>query len=255
MDVTTLILLGAAGGLLRGALDLYTRFVSWQADRRIHRQLAAAGTAEVVAPQFKAYFDPAVDTVAAIVHSVMGAGAAVLFGTTGQISGGYAALVVGISAPMLLTQLGRIQTVNEAVMGERQPAGAAAEAEAPPTAAASAVGAVGAGDSGAVDSPPQVAQPSAPSAGRAVRPSTPTEGASSVARAMPAPRQHAPAADERTPEPASGELPEEATRLPDPMRSSDTPLPANPPDGTGPGFGDRGAPRWRQGPALGEEGL
>lgn len=95
MDVPTLILLGAAGGLLRGVLDLYTRFVSWQADRRVHRQLTAEGTVQGVPPQFRTYFDPAVDIVAAVLHSVMGAGAAVLFGTTGQISGEYAALVVG----------------------------------------------------------------------------------------------------------------------------------------------------------------
>ncbi|MFF2900235.1 hypothetical protein [Streptomyces sp. NPDC057966] len=76
------------------------------------------------APEFQAYFDPAVDAAAAVVHSFMGDGAAVLFGTTGQTSGGYAALAVGISAPMLLTQLGRIETVNQLVTGGRQPADA-----------------------------------------------------------------------------------------------------------------------------------
>ena len=40
VHVPILILFGAAGGLLRGALDVYTRFVSWQADRRAHRQLS-----------------------------------------------------------------------------------------------------------------------------------------------------------------------------------------------------------------------
>ncbi|MFE4801758.1 hypothetical protein ACFRFL_44135 [Streptomyces sp. NPDC056708] len=253
MDVPTLILLGAAGGLLRGALDLYTRFVSWQADRHTHRQLAAAGTAQGVAPQFQAYFDPAVDTVAAVVHSVMGAGAAVLFGTTGQISGGYAALVVGISAPMLLTQLGRIQTVNEAVTGERQPA---AEAELPSAAADNAVGVGGTDNSGAMDfPPPRVAQPSTPSADHPVQPSGPAEGPPSPARPMPSPRWPATAADARTPEPASGELPADRTQLPDPTRTRDTPFPANPSDGTGSGFDGRSAPRLRQGPALGEEGL
>jgi hypothetical protein len=84
LDVPTLILLGAAGGLLRGALDLYTRFVSWQADRNAHRQAITAGTAQGEAPRFQAYFDPPVDIAAAVVHTVMGAGAAVLFGTTGR---------------------------------------------------------------------------------------------------------------------------------------------------------------------------
>lgn len=255
MDVPTLILLGAAGGLLRGALDLYTRFVSWQADRRTHRQSAAETTTQGAAPQFKAYFDPAVDTAAAIVHSVMGAGAAVLFGTTGQISGGYAALVVGVSAPMLLTQLGRIQTVNEAVTGERQPAGAATEAEAPATAVGSAMGMGGADGSGAVFSPPRAAPPSVPSADHAVRPSAPAEGPQPPARHTRSPGQPAPVADARTPEPASGELPAERTQRPDPTHTGDSPLPADPSDGSGPGFDGLGTRRWGQGPALGEEGL
>jgi hypothetical protein len=72
VDVPTLILLGAAGGLLRGAVDLYTRFVSWQAARRDARRSASQ------APLFQEYFDPSTDIVAAVVHTVMGAGAAVL---------------------------------------------------------------------------------------------------------------------------------------------------------------------------------
>ncbi|MEU8463948.1 hypothetical protein [Streptomyces sp. NPDC029003] len=50
MDIPTLILLGTAGGLLRGVLDLYTRFVSWQADRRVHRQSTAEGVAQGTPP-------------------------------------------------------------------------------------------------------------------------------------------------------------------------------------------------------------
>ncbi|MFD9903323.1 hypothetical protein [Streptomyces sp. NPDC059063] len=122
MDVWTLVLLGAAGGLLRGVLDVYTRFVDWQTDRRLHRQLSAEQAGP--APRFQDHFDPVADPIAAGVHSVMGAGAAVLFGTTGQISGAYAALVVGISAPLLLTQLGRIQSVSDAVTGGSQTADA-----------------------------------------------------------------------------------------------------------------------------------
>ncbi|MER6564110.1 hypothetical protein ABT300_41600 [Streptomyces sp. NPDC001027] len=94
MDVPTLILLGAAGGLLRGVLDLYTRFGTWQADRRLHRQLSAEGAAQGDPPRFQTYFDLAVDIPAAVVHSLMGAGAAMLFGTTGQISGEYVSPLV-----------------------------------------------------------------------------------------------------------------------------------------------------------------
>ncbi|MFJ8595184.1 hypothetical protein [Streptomyces sp. NPDC093598] len=115
MDVPTLILLGAAGGALRGLLDVYIRFLDWQTDRRAHRRLPPGQADEP--PLFKTYFDPVGDPVAAVVHSAMGAGAAVLFGTTGQISGAYAAVVVGLSAPVILTQLGRVQSVNDALNG------------------------------------------------------------------------------------------------------------------------------------------
>ncbi|MEU6976937.1 hypothetical protein [Streptomyces sp. NPDC046371] len=240
---------------MRGALDLYTRFVCWQADRRAHRQSAAEGTAPGAAPQFTAYFDPVVDTVAAIVHSVMGAGAAVLFGTTGQISGGYAALVVGVSAPMLLTQLGRIQTVNEAVTGERSPAGAATETEAPIPTATGAVGVGGAGDPGAVGSLPRVVQRSMPTAELPNQPTASEEGPhSSVSgRRSRSPAQPPRLTDTRRPEPVFDELSMEHPQLPDSPQIGDTPLPAVPPDTAGPGLDGPGAPRWRPGPALGEE--
>lgn len=122
MDVSTLVLLGAAGGLLRGLMDVYTKFADWQSARRIHRQLPAEQAEE--APPFRKFCDPVTDPIAAVLHSVMGAGAAVLLGTTGQISGAYAAIVVGMSAPMLLTQLGRIQSVSDAVLGGGQAADA-----------------------------------------------------------------------------------------------------------------------------------
>ncbi|MEW2612258.1 hypothetical protein AB0937_19075 [Streptomyces sp. NPDC047880] len=115
----TLILLGGAGGVLRGLLDVYTRFLDWHTDRRGHRRLPSGQ--EGGPPRFQQYFDPVGDSVAAVVHSAMGAGAAVLLGTTGQISGAYAALVVGISAPVILTQLGRVQSVNDALTGGPQP--------------------------------------------------------------------------------------------------------------------------------------
>ncbi|MEU8985873.1 hypothetical protein AB0C98_05080 [Streptomyces sp. NPDC048558] len=114
MDVPTLILLGAVGGVLRGVVDLYIQFVNWRSARGAHQREQLS---EHVRPRLTQYFDPAVDLAAAGVHSVMGAGMAVLFGTTGQISGPYAAIVVGASAPVLLTQLARIQSVSEALGG------------------------------------------------------------------------------------------------------------------------------------------
>jgi hypothetical protein len=115
MDVAKLILLGAAGGLLRGLLDAYTGFTQWRAARREHRQGVTAPADEV--PVLRDYVDPVADVAATVVHSALGAGAAVLFGSTGQISGMYAAVVVGMSAPLLLAQLGQFQSVSDAVRG------------------------------------------------------------------------------------------------------------------------------------------
>lgn len=69
MDVGTLILLGASGGLLRGLLDAYVGFSQWHAARREHRQGAVGPDAEV--PVFQDYVDPVADSVAAVVHSAL----------------------------------------------------------------------------------------------------------------------------------------------------------------------------------------
>ncbi|MEY9989176.1 hypothetical protein ABIE67_001208 [Streptomyces sp. V4I8] len=122
--MATLLLLGAAGGALRGLLDVYNRFLDWQSDRRA-RLLSTTDAGEP--PRFREYFDPVADPIAAVVHSAMGAAAAALFGTTGQVSGAYAAIVVGISAPVILTQLGRVQSIGDVANGAPS-AGANAEA-------------------------------------------------------------------------------------------------------------------------------
>ncbi len=251
VDVPTLILLGAAGGLLRGALDLYTRFVSWQADRRSHRQSTAAGTAQEKAPRFQAYFDPSVDIVAAVVHSLMGAGAAVLFGTTGQISGEYAALVVGLSAPMLLTQLSRIQTVSEAVTGDRQPAGVeeAAAGAGVPAAARAGGGSIDTVTLGVTAAEVPVVRPPRPAPS-----ASPASSVQRPLRPMPSLGPNAAVADSRAPDTAPGALSTDRTQLPDGMRLGDTRFPPDAADGTGSGVDGLGAPRWRQGPAIREEG-
>jgi hypothetical protein len=114
---------GATGGLLRGILDLYARFLDWRTDRRTHRQARRQDEP----PHFQEYFDRGPESIAAVLHTFLGAGASVLFGTTGQISGAYAAIVVGISAPVLLTGLSRIQSVSDALTGDQPLALAATE--------------------------------------------------------------------------------------------------------------------------------
>jgi hypothetical protein len=227
-----LILLGAAGGALRGLLDAYNRFLDWQSDRRAHRQLPAGQENE--APKFQDYFDPVADPIAAVVHSAMGAGAAVLFGTTGQVSGAYAAIVVGISAPVILTQLGRVQSISDAVNGAPQ-AGTAAEegtAEGSPRAALPAPASAG--------SQPSVAQPATAS---------PTQPSSTV------PAASASIDERRQPSfisPDSSSL-DFSTDL-QPGIGARAPRPMDPTVGPGGATTDHAAPRHPHGPAIGEEG-
>ncbi|WP_279931202.1 hypothetical protein [Streptomyces chengmaiensis] len=69
MDVPTLILLGAAGGALRGLIDVYNRFQSWQAARSAHRHTPDQQGESP--PRFAEYFDPVADPIAAAVHSAL----------------------------------------------------------------------------------------------------------------------------------------------------------------------------------------
>ncbi|MFK4541414.1 hypothetical protein RKD29_001010 [Streptomyces tendae] len=207
-----LILLGAAGGALRGLLDVYSRFLDWQADRRANRQLPTGQESE--APRFQEYFDPVADPIAAVVHSAMGAGAAVLLGTTGQVSGAYAAVVVGLSAPVVLTQLGRVQSVGDAVGGAPQTGTAAEEV----TAAGS----------------PRAAPPTE-------RP-TPDGTGSEPPDTQPSPAPH--------PTPLSSSVPGPSRGVDEHRRTSFTGPDSSALDRTT----DHGAPRPPHGPTLGEEG-
>ncbi|RPF39366.1 hypothetical protein EDD92_9617 [Streptomyces sp. TLI_185] len=244
MNVPTLIVLGAAGGLLREAVDLYSRLVSWRAERLSHRRGGRQ------APLFSDYFDPTVDLFMPVVHIVMGAGATVLFGTTGQISGEYAALVVGMSAPMLLTQLTRVETVNDALTADRRPAETAGESAAPSAIGADGSSAAAAAGPGA--SPPRT-QPRPPHS------ASPPGPAQSAARAesplptgpMSSPRPPTPVA--RAQEPAPDGPPGDRTQLSESLRSGDTPFSTDPADGAGSGLDGGGAQRWQQ-RTIGEEG-
>ncbi|NEB74381.1 hypothetical protein G3I40_03910 [Streptomyces sp. SID14478] len=261
MDVTTLALLGGAGGLLRGAVDFYARFTSWRVDRLAHRQLVAAGAAQATPenrPRFPAYFDPSVDVAAAFVHCLLGAGTAALLGRTGQINGEYAAVVVGMSAPMLLTQLSRIQTVNEAVTGNWQQVGA----EAPETGTTPSAGAPDTMSSSveaetastpSAGAPPAIApSESPPRTLPAAEPAAPTaDPARPTPRLLPSPRSAAAGADACSHEPTPRQPPAHQPQL-----RGDASHPEPPAvDGTTSGLDDPGRPRWRQGPTTGEEGL
>jgi hypothetical protein len=124
-----LLLLGAAGGSLRGLVEAYNQTIGWQAARREHRKDPTRDNQDP--PDLRDFFDPVPDLVAAAFHTLLGATAAVTFGMSGQISGFYAAIAVGISAPALLAQLGRVQSVGEVVAGNTNALPNAIEASSP----------------------------------------------------------------------------------------------------------------------------
>ncbi|MGW1494347.1 hypothetical protein [Streptomyces sp. NPDC002402] len=96
--------------------------MAWRSARREHRRAAITGQESPTAPpKLTEFFDPVPELVAVLFHMALGAGAAFMFGLSGQINGEYAAIAVGISAPALLTQLGQVPTISEAVAGPQQP--------------------------------------------------------------------------------------------------------------------------------------
>ncbi|MEU1145914.1 hypothetical protein ACFYO9_19855 [Streptomyces sp. NPDC005863] len=115
MDTATLLLLGAAGGAVRGIVHAYDCMTEWLARRREHR---LSGHPEGAGPPaFGAFYDIAGECVAAAVHITLGAGVAVLLGASGQISGGFATFAAGASAPLVLVQL-KNSRLADVVLGD-----------------------------------------------------------------------------------------------------------------------------------------
>jgi hypothetical protein len=120
METSLLILLGAAGGSLRGFMDAYSQVMTWRTARLDHRKSPTSENPEP--PLLRDYFDPFPDLVMALGNTALGAIIAGLFAMQGQISGAYAAVAVGLSAPALLNQIGQIPAVSSAVTGTPQAA-------------------------------------------------------------------------------------------------------------------------------------
>ena len=124
-------------------------------------------------PAFGAFYDVGGESIAAVVHAVLGALVAGVLGTSGQVSGGFAVFAAGASAPVILVQL-KNSRLAEAIFGEG--AGpAAAGATQPADAAGSGPGPVA--DSTQETSPTQRPGTGAPLPPPARRP--PSSGSSS----------------------------------------------------------------------------
>ncbi|MFD8599068.1 hypothetical protein ACFV1L_29100 [Kitasatospora sp. NPDC059646] len=101
-------LYGAIGGALVEALVFNARVLAWQAARQRAREAKRRRL-----PPLRAYIDPTADLAAAVSRLLLGALAGWLLHS--QITGLYAAVAAGASAPALLRQLGSFRTVQEIV--------------------------------------------------------------------------------------------------------------------------------------------
>ncbi|WP_409236431.1 hypothetical protein [Streptomyces sp. PA5.6] len=115
MDTAGLLLLGAAGGAVRGIVHAYDCMSEWLLRRQEFR-LAEQPEAQGPPPSFSAFYDVAGESIAAAVHIMMGAGVAALMAASGQVDGGFATFTVGASAPLILVQLQHTR-LAEAVVG------------------------------------------------------------------------------------------------------------------------------------------
>ncbi|MFE9569890.1 hypothetical protein ACFYMW_15520 [Streptomyces sp. NPDC006692] len=106
---------GAGGGLIVEAVVTFGRLNAWQQARHMAR--AAAGEL----PRIDAYVDPLADSLAALFRVALGGTAAWLLHA--EVTGVYAAVTVGASAPALLAQVGRATSAADALRGPQGPGG------------------------------------------------------------------------------------------------------------------------------------
>ena len=107
------VALGAAGGLLVEAINIFGRLTAWQTAR----QVAQAEGRRL--PSLARYLDPMPHLWLALTRTALGAIAGGVLHT--QIVGSAAAIAVGAAAPVLLTQLGAIPAIQREVRGAQRP--------------------------------------------------------------------------------------------------------------------------------------
>lgn len=105
----TSICYGAVGGSITEAVDMWGRLRAWQQARRVAR------ASKRQPPALNRFIDPAPDLAVAFTRALLGGAAGWLLHD--EITGMYAALAVGASAPALLAGLGRAVTPTETMLG------------------------------------------------------------------------------------------------------------------------------------------
>ncbi|MER5381770.1 hypothetical protein ABT040_16025 [Streptomyces sp. NPDC002688] len=164
-------------------MHAYTCMTEWLNGRQQYRHAPDPGT--VGPPAFGAFYDVGGESIAAVVHAVLGALVAGLLGTAGQVSGNFAVFAAGASAPLILVQL-KNSRLAEAILGEGA-APAAAGATQPVNTASN-------GPGPALDSTPETLPTQRPGTGTPAPPPArlpPSSGSSSRPG-----RAHRPAADQ-----------------------------------------------------------
>jgi hypothetical protein len=117
----TAVSYGAAGGLITEAVDMWGRLRAWQQARHAAR---SRNLRRRPPPSLARFVDPVPDLAVAFTRALLGCAAGWLLHD--EITGMYAALAVGASAPALLAGLGKATTPAEALSG--QPGGRRAPA-------------------------------------------------------------------------------------------------------------------------------
>ncbi|CAM3877598.1 hypothetical protein GCM10009799_37020 [Nocardiopsis rhodophaea] len=102
----TLTLLAAAGGSVRGLLDLYTAVITWQSACRDHLE-RNGDTAE--RPRFRSRVDLGPDLLAGLFHVVLGAFVGLVLTLAGQVESAFMALMAGVAAPAVLQQMATVK--------------------------------------------------------------------------------------------------------------------------------------------------
>ncbi|MQY20711.1 hypothetical protein NRB20_38190 [Nocardia sp. RB20] len=105
-------LLGGVGGIAVEVLSVLRWLLVWQGARR-----TSTGRMKQRPPRLRNYLDLPAHAWILGIRGVIGAGTATLFGATGQISGAYVAVALGVAAPTVLTRLGSIPQVAAALGG------------------------------------------------------------------------------------------------------------------------------------------
>ena len=100
---------GALGGLIIAVLEVWQDLRTWQLARH------QAAREKKPRPAFDGFTDP-VDLLVAVTRAALGCVAGLLLRS--EVSGIYAALIVGASAPALLATLGRAMTIADVFRAE-----------------------------------------------------------------------------------------------------------------------------------------